>query len=138
MGGGGKYPFCPPPPPPPGYPLSFNKTSYDFVFCAILGSTILRIANELLLHLRLKLSVDNRIGYITLATVSSILLGMTAKQLLSKISLSCSTVCQGGGIPQNGVLTFFVPMCSCMCLQLTFQVVESGCSSTPRYDSFLQ
>ena len=87
--------------------------------------------------MRLKLSVDNRIGYITIATVSSILLGMTAKELLYKRLLSCSTVCEGGGIPQKGVLTSFVPMCSCMCLQLTFQIVETECSSTPRYDSFL-
>ena len=30
-----------------------------------------------------------------------------------------------------------VPICSCMCLQITFQVLETGCSSTPIYDSFL-
>ena len=28
------------------------------------------------------------------------------------------------------VFVVFVPMCSCICLQVTFQVSETGCSST--------
>ena len=69
-----------------------------------------------------------------------------------RLYLKCKRECQSNFIcedphfilphssPKGGRCTFFcyVPMCSCMCLQVTFQVLEMGYSSTPRYDFFLR